>query len=127
MVNDAFRARELPPRGVKAMPARQANFGLAVRGGLLRRKSAASGVQQSGRSWPSIVRGPGGILYITTADISHWRVPKDVRTWDAYKSAVALRLLQPEKLRAVVRDARLRPGRRRLAFKPGIKAIFKRN
>jgi 2-polyprenyl-3-methyl-5-hydroxy-6-metoxy-1,4-benzoquinol methylase len=66
---------------------------------------------------------PGGILFITTPDISHWRVPKDIRTWIGFAPPAHCVYFTPDSLIRLIEDVGLRLIRRRWAFKPGIKLI----
>ena len=67
--------------------------------------------------------GPGGILYLTTPDLDHWRRPENLDDWDAFKppehclyfsAANLVRLLERHGLTIV---------HRAWAFKPGVKLI----
>jgi len=68
----------------------------------------------------------GGYLYLTTPDISHWRVPKDVTKWDAFGPPAHCVFFTPRSLRGALERAGFRIVRRALAFKPGIKYIARK-
>src|SRR5207302_6586570 len=44
----------------------------------------------------SKVLRPGGCLFITTPDISHWRRPRDVRKWDGFGPPAHLIYFNPK-------------------------------
>ena len=66
---------------------------------------------------------PEGILFITTPDISHWRVPKDIRTWIGFAPPAHCVYFTPGSLIGLIEEFGIRVIRRRWAFKPGIKLI----
>lgn len=69
---------------------------------------------------------PDGILYVTTPDISHWRRPRDVRQWDGFGPPAHLIYFNPKSLTDLLASFGLTILRRRLAFKPGIKLICRK-
>jgi SAM-dependent methyltransferase len=69
---------------------------------------------------------PGGIFYVTTPDISHWRVPKDVTRWDAFCPPSHCVFFTPASLTAALARHGLRVVKRRPAFKPGIKLLARK-
>lgn len=69
---------------------------------------------------------PGGILFITTPDISHWRVPKDIRTWIGFAPPAHCVYFTPNSLIRLTTEVGLQLVRRRWAFKPGIKLICRK-
>jgi len=66
---------------------------------------------------------PGGVLYVTTPDISHWRRPRDLGRWDGFNPPVHCVYFNPASLRLLLENAGLRVLRKLPAFKPGIKMI----
>jgi SAM-dependent methyltransferase len=69
---------------------------------------------------------PGGTLYVTTPDVSHWRRPKDLGAWDAYCPPSHCIYYSPKNFEQLFRRHGFALIRRRLAFKPGIKCLFRR-
>lgn len=68
----------------------------------------------------------GGVLYITTPDISHFRVPRDLTKWDAYGPPSHCIFFTPNSLKGLLERFGFRILKRRIAFKPGIKLICER-
>jgi 2-polyprenyl-3-methyl-5-hydroxy-6-metoxy-1,4-benzoquinol methylase len=69
---------------------------------------------------------PGGVLYLTTPDIGHWRRPRDIRQWDAFTPPAHCLYFNPDNLTQLLAKHGLRVIRRRLAFKPGIKLFARK-
>lgn len=69
---------------------------------------------------------PGGVLFITTPDISHWRRPRDLPSWDGFKPPKHCVYLNRGSLRLLMEGHGFRVIRCRLAFKPGIKMVCQR-
>jgi 2-polyprenyl-3-methyl-5-hydroxy-6-metoxy-1,4-benzoquinol methylase len=69
---------------------------------------------------------PGGVLYITTPDITHWRRPRDVRRWDGFGPPAHLIYFNPKALTDLLAEFGLILVRRRVAWKPGIKLICRK-
>jgi hypothetical protein len=69
---------------------------------------------------------PGGLLYITTPDIGHWRRPKDITTWDAFCPPSHCVYFTPKNLRLLLERHGFQVSHRRFAWKPGIKIIARR-
>lgn len=69
---------------------------------------------------------PGGYLYVTTPDIAHRGVPKDIATWDAFCPPAHCVYYTPNNLRALFEENGLTFKKKSLAFKPGIKMLFQR-
>jgi SAM-dependent methyltransferase len=69
---------------------------------------------------------PNGILFVTTPDITHWRRPSDVRQWDAFCPPDHCIYFTPSSLIRLFNDFNLTLVKRKLAFKPGIKLIFRK-
>ncbi len=72
------------------------------------------------------VMEPDAVLYLTTPDISHWRRPRDVTSWDGFKPPAHCVYFNPRALVRFLEKHGFRILRRRLAFKPGIKLIAAR-
>lgn len=71
----------------------------------------------------AVLLRPGGVFFVTTPDISHWRRPRDLLAWDAFCPPSHCIYFNPGSLRLLLERHGLRVLRRRLAFKPGIKLI----
>ena len=69
---------------------------------------------------------PGGALYLTTPDITHWRRPRDLRRWDAYKPPEHCLYFGPRNLTMLLERHGFRVAQRAWAWKPGIKIIATR-
>lgn len=70
---------------------------------------------------------PGGILYITTPDISHWRRPRDVTKWDGYNPPWHCIYFSPTNLSRLLIGAGFNIIRRKWSLKPGIKILARRS
>ncbi len=70
---------------------------------------------------------PGGYLFITTPDISHWRRPRDVEAWDAFCPPSHCIYFNPDSLSLLLGRHGLKTVRRRPAFKPGIKLLCRKH
>ena len=64
---------------------------------------------------------PGGLLYLTTPDISHWRRPRAVERWDAFCPPAHCLYFSPDNLTRLLDRNGLTVIRRQFAWKPGIK------
>jgi 2-polyprenyl-3-methyl-5-hydroxy-6-metoxy-1,4-benzoquinol methylase len=69
---------------------------------------------------------PGGVLYLTTPDIGHWRRPRDIEKWDAYCPPAHCLFFSAANLKRLLERHGLDVVRRRIAFKPGIKFIARK-
>ncbi|HTH98939.1 MAG TPA: class I SAM-dependent methyltransferase [Stellaceae bacterium] len=69
---------------------------------------------------------PGGIFYVTTPDINHWRRPKDVTKWDAFGPPSHCLYFSPANLARLLDRHGLDTIVKRIAFKPGIKLIARK-
>jgi SAM-dependent methyltransferase len=69
---------------------------------------------------------PGGYLFITTPDISHWRRPKDITQWNAFCPPEHCLYFSPANLKHLFELNGLVLKKKFLAFKPGIKMLFQR-
>ena len=69
---------------------------------------------------------PGGIVYLTTPDISHWRRPRDLDRWDAFCPPAHCVFYGPRNLATLLAKHGLLVVHRAIAFKPGIKLIARR-
>jgi SAM-dependent methyltransferase len=70
---------------------------------------------------------PGGLLYLTTPDINHWRRPKDLEKWDGFCPPSHCLFFSPGNLRQLLERHGLTVVHRRLAFKPGIKLLVRKS
>lgn len=64
---------------------------------------------------------PGGLLFLTTPDISHWRRDRDVTRWDGFCPPSHCVYFTPRSLTALLHRAGFIGVDRRWSFKPGIK------
>jgi len=69
---------------------------------------------------------PGGALYLTTPDISHWRRPRQLAQWDGFCPPGHLIYFNPDNLIALIRRCGFELVTRRPAWKPGVKLIVRR-
>ena len=69
---------------------------------------------------------PGAVLYLTTPDISHWRRPRDLRAWVAFKPPMHCLYVSPGNLTLLLERHGLEVFKRRFAFKPGIKLFARK-
>ena len=76
-------------------------------------------------SLASLLR-PGGVLYLTTPDISHWRRPREMGRWDAYTPPEHCLYFTPVSLARLLDRHGLGVVRRRFAWKPGIKVFARK-
>ena len=68
----------------------------------------------------------GGVLYLTTPDIAHWRVPKNVLDWGMLTPPRHCIFFTPAALARFLSRHGFSIIRKRLAFKPGIKVFARR-
>ena len=69
---------------------------------------------------------PGGVLYLTTPDIGHRRVPANVLDWDSFFPPSHCIYFTPASLTQLLSRHDFTVFRKRLAFKPGIKVFARR-
>ncbi len=69
---------------------------------------------------------PGGLLYLTTPDISHWRRPRKLANWDGFCPPSHVLYFNPENLISLAQRCGLELVSRRPAWKPGIKLVLQR-
>ena len=67
------------------------------------------------------VMNDGGLLYLTTPDISHWRRPRDVTKWDGFRPPGHCLFFTPATLEHLLARHGFKVLRRSFALKPGIK------
>jgi 2-polyprenyl-3-methyl-5-hydroxy-6-metoxy-1,4-benzoquinol methylase len=72
------------------------------------------------------VMRPNALLYLTTPDISHWRVPRDLNRWDAFCPPAHCLFFSPGNLTRLLADFGIRVERKLLAIKPGIKILARK-
>ena len=70
---------------------------------------------------------PGGVLYLTTPDISHHRVPANILAWDSFFPPSHCIYFTPESLTQLLSRHKFTVFHKRLAFKPGIKVFARRS
>ncbi len=63
---------------------------------------------------------PGGVIDIRTPDIGHWRVPKDLPSWDAIKPSEHLYYFTYQTLSRLLEKHGLTIVKKRLGMKPGL-------
>ena len=68
----------------------------------------------------------GGVLYLTTPDIAHWRVPRNVLDWGIFTPPWHCIFFTPAALARFLSRHGFSIIRKRLAFKPGIKVFARR-
>jgi SAM-dependent methyltransferase len=69
---------------------------------------------------------PGGVFYVTTPDISHWRRPRDLEEWDGFNPPVHCVYFNPDSMRKLLTDHGLEVVKKLVAFKPGMKFIARK-
>ena len=69
---------------------------------------------------------PGGLLFLTTPDISHWRRPRDLDRWDEFCPPAHCTYFSPSNLTLLLAKHGLSVAWRAWAFKPGIKLIARK-
>jgi SAM-dependent methyltransferase len=69
------------------------------------------------------VTRPGGVLFVTTPDLAHWRRPRRLEDWEAFNPPSHCILFTPKGLRDLLAAHGFAVIRRKLAWKPGIKFI----
>lgn len=69
---------------------------------------------------------PGGVVYVTTPDISHWRRPRDLDTWDGFNPPVHCVYFNPASMRLLLQSLGLEIVKKLPAFKPGMKFIARK-
>lgn len=69
---------------------------------------------------------PGGVVQITTPDITHWRRPRNLETWDAFCPPDHCLFFSPANLAQLLAAHGLRIVRRFHSWKPGIKVIARK-
>ncbi|MEQ9169573.1 MAG: class I SAM-dependent methyltransferase [Rhodospirillales bacterium] len=76
----------------------------------------------------AIVRllNPGGVVYVTTPDISHWRRPRDLDRWDGFNPPVHCVYFNPASMRVLLESLGLQVVKKLPAFKPGMKFIARK-
>lgn len=67
------------------------------------------------------VMNEGGILYLTTPDITHWRRPRNLPDWDGFRPPGHCIFFSPSNLQLLLAQHDLKVIRRSFAWKPGIK------
>lgn len=69
---------------------------------------------------------PGGLLYLTTPDISHWRRPGNLSDWDGFCPPSHVLYFSPQNLISLAQRCGFELRSRRPAWKPGIKLVLQR-
>lgn len=72
------------------------------------------------------VMKPGGLLYLTTPDISHWRRPRDITRWDAFCPPSHCLYFSPPNLTMLLDRNGLDIVWRPFRLKPGIKLMARK-
>jgi SAM-dependent methyltransferase len=69
---------------------------------------------------------PGGVLYLTTPDIGHWRRPRHLPSWDVFTPPRHCLFFSSGNLRQLLARHGLNIYRRQWAFKPGLKVFARK-
>jgi len=69
---------------------------------------------------------PGGVAYLTTPDISHWRRPKDLDRWDGFCPPSHVLYFSPQSFAWLMHAHGLEVISRRFNLKPGLKVFVRR-
>lgn len=69
---------------------------------------------------------PGGFVFITTPDIGHWRVPKDLVSWDLVDPPQHVRYFTTESLRLLLERHGFALRRKIFKIKPGLQVLAER-
>lgn len=69
---------------------------------------------------------PGGIFYVTTPDIHHWRVPKNITGWETFCPPTHCLYYSRKSLRMLLERYGIKVQKTFIAFKPGIKMIARK-
>lgn len=69
---------------------------------------------------------PGGYLFVTTPDIGHWRVPKDLISWDLVDPPQHVRYFTIESLRMLLERHGFALRRKIFKVKPGLQVLAER-
>ena len=72
------------------------------------------------------VIAPGGLLYLTTPDIGHWRRPRNLLKWDVFTPPRHCIFFSAGNLKRLLARHGLEIRSRRVAFKPGLKVFAER-
>ena len=67
---------------------------------------------------------PHGIVDIGTPDIDHWRVPKNLPTWNEFKPSEHLYYFSKDTLGKLLEKNNLKIVKRRFSLKPGLKVVI---
>ena len=81
------------------------------------------------RSFVAAIAGlmrPGAVLYITTPDISHWRRPKDLISWDGFSPPSHCVYFNPANLARLLAAHDLAVFKRFVSWKPVIKLLARK-
>ena len=74
----------------------------------------------------SSLMAPGGVLYLTTPDIGHWRRPKNLLHWDVFTPPHHCLFFSMNNLRQLFSRNGLEIYKRQWAFKPGLKVLARK-
>ena len=69
---------------------------------------------------------PGGVLFLTTPDMGHWRRPRDLTAWSMFTPPRHCIYFNRDNLTRLLSRHGLRIVHRRPAFKPGIKVLARK-
>jgi SAM-dependent methyltransferase len=70
---------------------------------------------------------PGGHLFVTTPDIGHWRVPKDVLSWELVNPPLHLQYFSRDNLRLLFERHGFTVRKRLFKLKPGLQVVARRS
>lgn len=74
----------------------------------------------------SALMAPGGVLYLTTPDIGHWRRPRHLPDWDVFTPPHHCLFFSAGNLRRLLARHGLEIYHRQWAFKPGLKVLARK-
>ena len=75
----------------------------------------------------SRIARPGRLVYVTTPDIGHWRVPDDVTTWDVFTPPVHVQFFNAASIRVLFERYGFRVRRQFFKLKPGLQILAQRD
>jgi len=70
--------------------------------------------------------GPGGLLYLTTPDAGHWRVPADFISWEHVKPPEHISYFTKDNIRRFLTDHGLKVIKFEFNLKPGMKVLARK-
>ncbi len=74
----------------------------------------------------SEITRPGGMVYVTTPDIGHWRVPGDVTAWDMFSPPAHVQFFTRRAIAILFERHGFRLRRVYFKLKPGLQILAER-